>query len=217
MASSLQAQTVTFGNFGPGVQPSTTGDGARVFASINSVQFSAVAFTVGSQPIQIQSIDLGLSLNFGEAGGFRVVVAEEDFPTSGGPVSGWVQSFSTTQSILGGFDHPERYVFLPDAAFTLTENTTYFLRLQFADPNGTVSWHNTQSGSPSVLSNYSSYALTYGNYSAFPNSDQGAYFITASVIPEASTSALLLGVGAIALGWVVRKRRNQRDLQHPQA
>jgi len=203
-SSWVQGQLVTFGNFGPGVDP-RGGSADAIFTAVRSDQWAAVALTTGSQALQIQSIDMGLSATLSNPAGFRLVLSEFDLPTL--PL---VLTFSTTQTFSTSADFPERMTFTPDAAFTLQSNTTYFLRLEGDDTMvGPVNWHRTAIGSPTVLSDYSTYNFTYSQYDGFSNLDRGAYFVTATVVPEASTSALLIGGIAVLLGLARRLRRRK--------
>lgn len=206
--SPAHGQTITFGNMGPGIDLRPIENPGDVFLSIDTSQWGAVALETGSSPLSITSVDLGLSLSSGSPAGLRVSLAESDFQSPNPPPAS-VLTFSTTQTLTGTASAPEKITFTPDASFTLQPNTTYFLRLGWDLSAGSVEWHRTAVGSPTVLSNYSGYALTYGSYTGYPSVDRGAYFVTASVIPEASTTGLLILGGAVLAGLVHRSRRRK--------
>lgn len=206
--SPAHGQIVTFGNMGPGIEPRPIGGPGDAFLSIESTQWAAVALETGSSPMAITSVYLGLSVSSGSPAGLRVSLAESDFQSPNPPPAS-VLTFSTNQTLTGTASTPEKITFTPDASFTLQPNTTYFLRLGWDLSAGAVNWHRTAVGSPTVLSNYSAYALAYGSYTGLPNLDGGAYFVTASVIPEASTAGLVILGGAVLAGLVHRSRRRK--------
>jgi hypothetical protein len=206
--SPAQGQTVTFGNMGPGIEPRPSFTFGDIFSGIDTGQWAAVAVETGSSPLSITSVDLGLSLASGSAAGLFISLSDQDFQSPNPPPTS-VLTFSTTQTLTGDSVNPEKITFTPDASFTLQPNTTYFLRLGWDLSGGSVNWHRTAAGSPEVLSDYSNYALAYGSYSGFPNVDEGAYFVTASVVPEASTAGLMILGGAVLAGLVHRSRRRK--------
>ena len=192
------AQTVHFGNFAPG----TPFDIGATGLPIQDTQASAVKFTVGTEEMTIDSVDLGLTVR-GATTGFRLVVATTDLPTSS-----TVLTFANPVLTLGAF---QRLTFVPDMALQLSANTPYWLRLEWDNSSGNVTWQ-VPDNTPDINSDYSSYTFRYGQYISHPNQDLGAYYITATAIPEPSVAVYVLG-GVLLAGLSTRfVRRRQGSI-----
>ena len=190
------AQTVHFGNFAPGTPLIIGRDGDF----ITNAQFSAVTFTVGAQALTIDSVDLGLgTLDVGA--GFRLVVATTDLPTSS-----TVLTFANpvfTSSLY------QRLTFVPDMALQLSANTPYWLRLEWDNSSNGVAWR-VPDNTPDINSDYSTYYFQYGQYISRANQDLGAYYITATAIPEPSVAIYVLG-GVLLAGLSTRFARRRQS------
>ena len=172
------AQTVNFGNFAPG-RPFRSSLGT----TINSFQFAAVKFMTGVEEINVASVDLGVSILV-DATGFRLVVASADLPTSS-----TVLTFANPAFIPGEY---QRLTFVPDMALQLSANTPYWLRLEWDNSSNGVAWR-VPDNTPDINLDYSSYSFQYGQYISRANQDRGAYYITATTIPEPSVAVYVLG------------------------
>ena len=190
------AQTVHFGNFAPG-----TPFRSSLGTTINSFQFAAVKFTTGVEEINVASVDLGVSILV-DATGFRLVVASADLPTSA-----TVLTFANPAFIPGLY---QRLTFIPDMAMQLSANTPYWLRLEWDSSERSVWWENV-TNTPDINSDYSSYNFGYGGeYFSRPNQDLGAYYITATAIPEPSVAVYVLG-GVLLAGLSTRFARRRQS------
>ena len=189
------AQTVHFGNFAPGTPLIIGNDGDF----ISNRQFSAVTFTVGAQALTIDSVDLGLRV-FDAPTGFRLVVATTDLPTSS-TVLTFANPVFTPNAL-------QRLTFVPDMALQLSANTPYWLRLEWDNSSNGVAWR-VPDNTPDINSDYSFYTVSYGIYASLPNQDRGAYYITATTIPEPSVAVYVLG-GVLLAGLSTRFARQRQ-------
>ncbi|HVU25245.1 MAG TPA: choice-of-anchor R domain-containing protein [Opitutus sp.] len=207
--SAARAQTVYFGNFAPGTDIDTTNPYgfAGVASQSGSIYAAAsVSFTTGSVPLQITGVDLALgSPQSGSV--MHLAITTSDLPSPGTPL----QTFSTVDTIPGTPAVPARITFTPDSDFTLEPDTTYYLQLEVTQtPGHDVDWFPVLDGG-SILSDYSTYNYGYSSGSTYTAQDLGGYYITAtSAVPEAATTALLVGGAALCLG-LVRRVRSRRD------
>ena len=190
------AHTVNFGNFAPG-----TPFRSSLGTTINSTQFAAVKFTTGVEEINVASVDLGLTIPVAGTG-FRLVVASADLPTSS-----TVLTFANPVFTSGEY---QRLTFIPDMAMQLSANTPYWLRLEWDSSPLAFYWENV-TNAPDINSDYSSYNFGYGGeYFSFPNRDRGAYYITATAIPEPSVAVYVLG-GVLLAGLSTRFARQRQS------
>lgn len=200
----LHAQVINLGNFAPETDISGDTDKRLVVGDVSEfpgTRYAAVAFSTGAQPIQITSVDLALQSDSSNLDGLQLLVTAADLP-SFGPA---LVSFSTESSVP---NPAARFEFTPDSAVTLDANTTYYLQLQASSSYGFF-WMGAENDS-AILSDYSTYnGGGYGIYTSLPNSDLGAYYITATVVPEVSTVGLLV-LGAAAFTGLVSRRRRLR-------
>ena len=188
------AHTVNFGNFAPGTPFNRSFD-----FEVSSSQFAAVKFTTGVEEINVASVDLGLTIPVAGTG-FRLVVASADLPTSA-----TVLTFANPAFIPGEY---QRLTFVPDMVLQLSANTPYWLRLEWDSSERSVWWENV-TNTPDINSDYSSYTFHYGQYISRANQDLGAYYITATAVPEPSVAIYVLG-GVLLAGLSTRFARQRQ-------
>jgi len=196
-APTARAQ-VTFGNFAPGTTISATNDGSLVTGGL--VNWGVAFTTNASTQTPITDLQLALSVFSNGITGTHVFITSTNVDNATGAVLNFTATSAPTTT-------PQAIDFTPNTVFTPSPSTTYYLHVDSTNQSN-LQW-NFVDDSPPTLSNY--YHYSYGSVqSSFLSADRGGYYLVeTAVVPEAAQTGLIIGVGALGAGLMVRRYRKR--------
>ena len=209
ITAQIHGSDIIYGNYDPitfdGISNGSPGGPQWLGAAMANRE--AVAFTTDANTYNLDSVQLVMSRLLGNASDLTLSLCSD----AGGMPDSSLDTFSNPAVISQGS------AIFTTTGFTLAPDTTYWI---VAEPNDSgmseFDWWNSLAPGYSGSSQFDSNSNAWGQWSAVPADNSPSLVVYGTPVPEPSALALF-GFGAIAFGFLLRRRFKPVDSLAPAA